>query len=319
VLPIILIALVPIFFVLLLGYLAGRLKRLDNTRVGELNVLVMEFALPCALFIGTLHTPRAVLIDRWPVVIVLGLGMVIIYALTYFLQRRVFGLDTQEAAVQTLTTSLPNYASCGLPLVAAVFGPSQTVLVAISIACGATIVSPLTLTLLELGKPGGSACGASGGVLVGRAMRHAFTRPIVAAPICGIILSLLGLSLPPLADKLLGSSLDLLGRTAGGVALFLTGMILSAQAFEWSANVLSSVLLKNIVHPLVAFGIVRWLRMPPDIGRAAIIISAIPSGFFGVLFGLRYGVQSRAAGSTLIASSVLGALTLAAAIYLTGR
>ena len=317
-LPIILNALVPIFFVLLLGYLAGRLKRLDNTRFVEMNVLVMEFALPCALFNGTFHTPRAVLIDRWPVVVVLGLGMLIIYGVTYFLQRRVFGLNIQEAAVQTLTTSLPNYASCGLPLVAAVFGPSQTVLVAISIACGATIVSPLTLTLLELGKPGGNPGGVGAGVLVGRAMRHALTRPIVAAPILGVVLALLGVTLPAFSDKLLGSSLDLLGRAAGGVALFLTGLILSSQRFEFSPNVFASVLLKNIIHPLVAFGIVKLLPVPPDIARAAIIISAIPSGFFGVLFGLRYGVQSRVAGSTLIASSVLGALTLAAAIYLTG-
>jgi hypothetical protein len=36
----------------------------------------------------------------------------------------------------------------------------------------------------------------------------------------------------------------------------------------------------------------------------------------GILFGLRYGIQSREAGSTLIASSVLSAITVAAAILL---
>jgi hypothetical protein len=40
------------------------------------------------------------------------------------------------------------------------------------------------------------------------------------------------------------------------------------------------------------------------------------SGFFGILFGLRYGIQSQQAGSTLIASSVLSAITVAAAILL---
>jgi hypothetical protein len=35
------------------------------------------------------------------------------------------------------------------------------------------------------------------------------------------------------------------------------------------------------------------------------------SGFFGILFGLRYGIQSQQAGSTLIASSVLSAITVA--------
>ena len=312
-LPIILNALVPIFFVLLLGFLAGRFKRIDNRRVAELNTLVMEFALPASLFAATWRTPRQALVDQWPTVIVLGLGMLTIYAAAYFLQRRVFRLGTQEAAVVTLTTALPNFASAGLPLIAAVFGPSQTILVAISIACGATVVSPLTLMLLEAGKPGNAAGFTAGGLL--RAMRAAVTRPIVAAPLLGVVLSLLGLGLP----ALLAGSLDLIGRAAGGVALFLTGLILSSQPFRLDANVLAGTLLKNVAHPLAAFAITRIVPMPPDIARAAILLSAVPSGFFGVLFGLRYGVQSQKAGSTLIASSVSGALTLAAAIYLTGR
>ena len=311
-LPIILNALVPIFFVLILGYFAGRFKRIDNQRVAELNTLVMEYALPASLFAATLRTPRQALIGQWPMVVVLGGGMLAIYAITYFLQRRVFKLGTQEAAVQTLTVALPNYASCGLPLITAVFGPSQIILVAIAIACGSIIVSPLTLTLLEVGKPDNQ-----GGLTAGRifnSMRAAVIKPIVSAPILGVILSFLGLTLPPL----LGSSLDLIGRSAGGVALFLTGMILSAQPFKLDGNVLSGVLLKNILHPLVAVAVVKLVPMPPDVGRAAILLSAIPSGFFGTLFGARYGIRLQAAGSTLIASSVLSALTLAAAIYLTG-
>ena len=113
--------------------------------------------------------------------------------------------------------------------------------------------------------------------------------------------------------------MDLIGRTDGVVALFLTGRILSSQAFKLKGNVISGTLLKNMIHPLVAAAIVKLVPMPPDVGRAAILLSAVPSGFFGILFGLRYGIQSQEAGSTLIASSALSALTLAAAIYLTGQ
>ena len=40
-------------------------------------------------------------------------------------------------------------------------------------------------------------------------------------------------------------------------------------------------------------------------------------GFFGILFGLRYGIESQNAGSTLIASTILSAATIPAAILLT--
>jgi malonate transporter and related proteins len=51
--------------------------------------------------------------------------------------------------------------------------------------------------------------------------------------------------------------------------------------------------------------------------REAIVLSALPVGFFGVLFGLRFKMSSEVAGTTLIASTLLSAATLAAAVYLT--
>lgn len=61
--------------------------------------------------------------------------------------------------------------------------------------------------------------------------------------------------------------------------------------------------------------LVAALATPPLIGREAILVCAVPSGFFGILFGLRYGVVSQDAGSTLIASSLLSAASLPVAIY----
>jgi predicted permease len=133
------------------------------------------------------------------------------------------------------------------------------------------------------------------------------------APIIGMVLTLCDVEVP----RLLDTSLMLIGVGTGGVALFLTGLIVSSQPFKLNANVASGALLKNVVHPLLAAGLVTVLAAPPLIGREAIILCAVPSGFFGILFGLRYGVVSQDAGSTLIASTILSAATIPAAILLT--
>lgn len=52
--------------------------------------------------------------------------------------------------------------------------------------------------------------------------------------------------------------------------------------------------------------------------HATILLAALPAGFFGVLFGLRYGVETHLAGSTLIASSLLSVVTLAISLALLG-
>jgi len=43
-------------------------------------------------------------------------------------------------------------------------------------------------------------------------------------------------------------------------------------------------------------------------------LTAVPSGAFGVLFAIRYEVASAEIGTTLIVSTIAGALTLAASI-----
>jgi predicted permease len=101
------------------------------------------------------------------------------------------------------------------------------------------------------------------------------------------------------------------------VALFLTGLILSTQRIKLGPNVLSGTLLKNIVHPVVVIGLVLLLPIDRDTARAAILLCALPSGFFGVLFGLRYGLESQVAGSTLIVSSLISIVSLPVALFLT--
>jgi malonate transporter and related proteins len=304
-------ALLPIFAVMALGYLAGWVRDIDNHRVAALNALVMDFALPASLFVATATTSRSLLLAQRRSVVVLIVSMLALYALGYWMQRRLFGLGSSEASVQTLTVGLPNYAA-GLPLIAAVFGPSGTIDVALAIAAGSIVLSPLTLAVLEANKTPAAGQSNLGAVLqaIGRSLR----KPIVLGPLVGIVFCLLGI---PLAEPL-RRSFQLIGQAAAGVALFLTGLILSAQRIEVNPNVLSGALLKNVVHPLFVVGLILVLPMNRDTARAALLLCALPSGFFGVLFGLRYGLDSQVAGSTLIVSSLVSIVTLPVALVLTG-
>ena len=147
---VILMALAPVFFVMALGFVAGRMHTIDNHHVGELNSLVMNFALPASLFVATASAPRSEVIAQGPLFAVLGAVMLIHYLLWYFFQRKVSRTSRGEAAVQALTVAMPNYAGVGLPFASAIFGPKETVSVAVALAAGSILVSPFTLMLLEL-------------------------------------------------------------------------------------------------------------------------------------------------------------------------
>jgi malonate transporter len=81
----ILSSVVPVFFVMALGYLAGWVRDIDNHHVAELNALVMDFALPAPLFVAMVQTPRSLLLGQGRLIIVLAVSMPVIYGLHFFL------------------------------------------------------------------------------------------------------------------------------------------------------------------------------------------------------------------------------------------
>jgi malonate transporter len=302
--------LAPIFFVMALGYIAGRMRSIDNHHVGEINALVMDFALPASLFAATGSAPRSEMMAQAPLFAILGAAMLIIYLPWYLFERKVSRISKGEAALQALTVAFPNCAGIGLPIASRLLGPTATVSVAVALAAGSILVSPFTLTLLELSVGKGPNDAETSAARVRRALWHALTKPVVLAPALGILLSLSGLKLGAVA----GASLDLIGQTAGGVALFLTGLVLSAQTLRLDRQVVAATGTANVVQPLLVAAIVHVLPVRSEIAKVAILLAAVPSGFFGILFGVNYRLRSAEVGSMVIASTVFSILTLAITI-----
>lgn len=305
----IVMALAPVFFVLLLGYAAGKFHVVDNHQVDGFNALVMDFALPAALFAATASASRHEMIEQAPLFLVFGLTMLILYAAWYWAVRRFSGVSRADASLQALTIGFPNLAGVGLPILSSVLGPAGTVPVAVALASGSILISPITLIVAEMtaGKAHGAEM-SSAQILA--AVRRALTKPVVLAPAAGIFLALSGLELDSLAE----ACLSLIGNSAAGVALFLTGLVLSAQPFRLDRKVVAATAASNIVRPLLAVAVVYFFPITSNAARTAILLAAVPSGFFGILFAVNYRLDSATAGSMVIASTVFSVATMAIAI-----
>src|ERR1700688_170669 len=304
-------SLAPVFFVLALGYFAGLWKMVDNKNVHSINIMLMNFALPCALFLAIARTSSKVLAQQYRLVVALALAMILIYALTWILQRQMFHLQPNEAAVQSLTVSFSNNVAVGLPLLISMFRPEGTVAVAAGIGVGSIVISPVTLVVLESGTEKAQSMPVRTRLLY--AVLQSCKRPITWAPLLGMAFSLIGIPIPDIAGRML----NLIGQCTAGVSLFLTGLILSAQPFRLGGNAIMSVILKNIVQVALMFGFVLLLRVPAPEARQGVLLAAVPAGFFGTVFGARFGVASVEASSTLIASTLFSIVTLSLVIYLT--
>ncbi|MGH6616468.1 AEC family transporter [Sphingomonas sp.] len=307
---IIMFALLPIFFILSLGFTAGKLNIVNNAHAGELNTVLMNYALPAALFIATTSATREEIFEQWPVLVIVGGAMMSVYALWYLIAFGFLRRVSSDAALQALTVALPNAAAVGLPVVSALLGPGHAVPVAMVIATGTLLPSPLTLALLELSVARAPTANGGAALRFLRAISRPLAKPIMLAPVAGTVLSLLAWRLPPLAEALLQP----LGAAAGGLALFITGLLLSGQRFQLSWSVVAATTAANILRPVLALGIAALLPVPETTAKMAIMFSAFPSGFYGVLFGANYGLNTKEVNSTVIASTVSSAITLSLTI-----
>ncbi|EPL2203948.1 AEC family transporter [Klebsiella pneumoniae] len=309
-------ALAPIFVIMLLGFWAGKAGMVDNKNVSLLNIFVMDFALPATLFSATVQTPWAGIVAQSPLVLVLTGAMWITYAAIYFLATSVFKRTPQDAAVLTLTVALPNYAALGLPTLGSVLGEgaSTSLSVAVSIACGSVLMTPFCLLILEREKA--RAAGENSGstlAMLPVLMWRSVKKPIVWGPLLGVVLSAIGIKMP----DLLLASIKPLGLAATAAALFLTGVILSARKLQLNALIATSTIVKLLVQPFIAWGLVMLLGLHGSIAITAILMIALAAGFFGVVFGNRFSVQSPDAEAVLLLSSVLCILSLPLFISLT--
>ena len=140
----------PIFAIMALGYFAGWIRDVDNHHVAELNALVMDFALPASLFVATASTSGAVLSEQWPLLVVFTVSMLALYALSDRMQCSPvrFGIGRTRRAHHC-----PAELCSGRPTADRRDARSgRHDLLALSIATGSIVLSPLTLATLETNK-----------------------------------------------------------------------------------------------------------------------------------------------------------------------
>src|SRR5436305_8533008 len=141
--------LLPVLFVMGLGFWAGYVRQFDRDQVQGLNELVLEFALPATLFVGIVTTSRSSLLATIPFLIALLIAFVglflVVTVFSVFVLHRVLGV----AAMQAASVSIPNIAFIGIPIFTPLFGQSSTLSVATAALVSNVTLVPLVVTILE--------------------------------------------------------------------------------------------------------------------------------------------------------------------------
>lgn len=255
-------SLFPLVFIMLLGWLSGKLGYTRREDASVLATVVIRFALPFHLFIGALHTSPDK-IKNFTFMAVLVIGLMGSYFLTLLISRYVFRHDIKTSAIQSLVCAFPDMAYFGAPVLAVLIGPEGFLGVLIGNLVTSVLMIPLTIILIRMGDQPGDAEAPQlhAGQLILQNLLNAVRNPIVWIPISGVLLSLTGIQLPPL----LSVPVEMVGKIAGGLSLFALGLLFYGERPTVNIQTCTNISIKNLIQPAMmalaglAFGLSHTL------------------------------------------------------------
>ena len=313
-------ALLPMVVTFVLGFIAAWHRDLGRNDASILNRVVLLYAVPLALFAGTVTTSRTALSQDIPLVIALCIAIIALYGVVLLFSRIIFRVPMSVSALYALAASAPAVPFVGPAVLGDLFGGLSAIPIAVaSLVINLTVV-PVTILLLTLDAARRDSSRTSLAAkdkehLAALATKLAETikQPIVWAPVLAFIVVLSGLHIP----QLIVHSLSLLGSASGGVALFASGIVLASGKMKANSHVWFLVFLKNILQPALVLGGLRWVGYGEPIVSEAVLTTAIPTMPIVIMFALQYRVAQAEAASAVFLGVIGSVVTMGVFIALT--
>ncbi len=302
-------AIFPIAFVILLGVLAGRIGLIDPKSNGILATLALNFCLPSLLFVATATLTMAELRD-WRFFVGITLGLLVVYSASFVLSLKLFHKPATASSLQALNSAYPNMAFMGVPLLTAVVGSSALLSVVVGNLISSFILLPVTLTFLQ---PGSAEQSGRKSVVSWHSLLGAVKQPLVWAPLAGMMIALTHIPFPAVANK----SFTLIGEATSGVALFAMGLLLSGHKLKIGMASASNVVFKILIQPGVMWGLAIMLGVTGAHRREMILLGALPAASMTAMFAVQYKVYQEESNASILVSTVLSIATLGVIVALT--
>ena len=300
---IILYAIVPIFVVMALGYFSGKAGAFSGADARILNKVVLNYALPAALFVSIVKANREMLAYDIRLTAVSFFVLVACFLLVYFVFKYLFKDSTAESAISALISGSPTIGFLGFAVLEPIYGSSASVglvIAIVSIVVNAVGI-PIGLSLLNSGNSATAAQAGGKKPSSFAPVINALKQPVAWAPILAVILVLCGVKWPASLDP----SFTLIAGANASIAVFAAGITLSSVKVEFNAQVFTGTFLKLIIMPLALLVVGILCHMHPENLRMLVVCGALPPAFSGIIIASRYNVYVATGTSSLAVSTLL--------------
>lgn len=314
---------IPILILMILGYICGKIDFFDSDQLQGLNKLVLDIALPAALFISIVKATRSMFVKDIRLTIVSIVGVVGLFMVSYYLDKLLFHRSTQEAAVCALIAGSPTIGFLGFAVLDPIYGNDITtnlVIGIVSIVVNA-ITIPLGLFLINKGLAQDKEAATSdnsndeddkkkkskGNSHIMESIISAIKKPVAAAPLLAVLFVLTGLRIPNSWDP----TFDLIAKANAGVAVLAAGVALSTVKFAVNKEVVWNTFYRLFLTPaiIVAFAYIIGMGFEPHKISMLALATGLPPAFSGIIISSRFKIYVKEGASTVAVSTVVFAVS----------
>jgi hypothetical protein len=304
---------VPIFVLILLGWLLVRTNYLNAT-VGEaLGEFVFRVAVPVLLF-RTIAEADFRDGSPWPLWVAYFSGVAVTWTLGHLAATLFFKKDARIGVLAGVSSAFANTVFIGLPLVSRSVGEEGVVALSILLSVHLPVMMIAGTILMERaerktsGKPGQSPLTLLKGIL-----RNLVRNPLVIGLVLGALVHLIGI---PLGGPV-KIVVDQLASVAAPAALVSIGMAVDKYGLAGNTGLASiTSALKLIVLPATVYGACLLLGLNSNWTAALVLTSSVPTGVNAWLIANHFNVGHGLASSTITVTTALGVLSVSAWAYI---
>lgn len=298
----------PAAIIVVAGFVAGR-RVLDPAGIKALSDLCFLLFLPCLLF-RSMATARFEGSDLTLLAVYFGASLLWFFCVALF-SRFNGQQNTAGAIVLGLGAVFSNSVQLGIPIQKLAFGDAGLKLHLSIIALHSLVLLTTATVWLEVSRARASASGHSLSRNVIHVVKTSVLHPVILPIIVGLTWGIAELPLPVWADQPLG----FLASAAGPIMLVLMGAQLSTMRLsEHVRSAFALTVAKNVLHPLLIFGVAWAVGLSPLATAVAVTCAALPIGANVFLFAQRYNVNENVTTAATALSSLVALATLTIAL-----
>ena len=292
-----------------LGYLAAITGLLSREAGDGLASFVFNLAIPVLLF-RSLATAEYSAGSPWYFWLTYGAAILVAWVGAIVLIALIVRRGYRASIIAGVAAGFSNLVLVGIPLVERAYGQDGLNIHFVLLAVHLPFMMAVSTFLMEFAARADGAEDAPLSVVgvAGELLKSFAVNPIIIGILAGAGWYFTGLGLAQAPTQIM----DLIGRTAGPLALFSLGMSFVKYGIRgnWQPGI-GLAFLSVVVMPAVALFVgTHILALPPLWLKVAVLGAACPTGVNAYLFATYFKVAEGLASSTIVLAALMSIITI---------